>query len=52
MGLFDSLVNLVGDVATVVTKPVETVVDAADAVVKPVADGLTELAKDVKDLTK
>jgi hypothetical protein len=52
MGLFDSLVNLVGDVATVVTKPVEVVVDLADAAVKPLADGMTELAKDVKDLLK
>jgi hypothetical protein len=52
MGLFDSLVNLVGDVATVVTKPVEIVTDLADAAVKPLADGLSEISKDVKDLTK
>jgi hypothetical protein len=52
MGLLDSLVNLVGDVATVVTKPVEMAVDVADAVVKPVAEVVTELAEDVKDLTR
>lgn len=52
MGLFDSFTNLVGDVARVVTTPVEMAIDAADALVKPVADGLTELAREVKDLTK
>lgn len=52
MGIFDSLVNLVEDVALVATKPVEIVLDLADAAVKPIADAATELAKDVKDLTK
>lgn len=52
MGLFDSLTNLVTDVAKTVTKPVEIAVDITDAVVKPLADGLDELSKEVKDLTK
>lgn len=52
MGLLDSMVNLVGDVATVVTKPAEMVLDLTDAAVKPLADGLSETAKAVKELTK
>lgn len=55
MGLFDSLVNVVADVVTVAVKPAEIVLDVVDAGLKPIADGLTELAenvKDVKDLTK
>lgn len=52
MGLLDSLVNLVEDVALVVTKPVEMALDLADAAVKPIADAATELAKDAKDITK
>lgn len=52
MGLLDSLTNLVTDVATVVLKPAEIALDIADAAVKPIADGATELAKEVKDLVK
>jgi len=49
-GLLKSVVDLAGDVATVVTKPVEAVVDLADAAIKPVAEVAKELAKDVKSL--
>lgn len=52
MGLFDSLVDLAADVVTIAVKPVEIAVDVADAMVKPIAQGATELAKEVKDLTK
>lgn len=52
MGLFDSLTSLVTDVAKVVVTPVEIAADLADAVVKPVADGLQDIAEGVKDLTK
>jgi hypothetical protein len=52
MGLLDSLTNLVSDVVTVALKPAEIVLDLTDAAVKPLADGLTEIANDVKDLTR
>lgn len=52
MGLFDSLTDLLTDVATVVIKPVEITTDLVDTVVKPVADGLSEITEEVKDLTK
>jgi hypothetical protein len=50
MGIFDSLTSLVGNVATVVLKPVEVVVDLADAAVKPVADVAKDLADDIKSI--
>lgn len=49
-GLLESAVDLATDVATVVTKPVEMVVDLAGAAVKPVAEVAKELANDVKSL--
>lgn len=52
MGLFDSLANLVGNVATVVVKPVEVAVDLTNAAVKPIAETAEEIAQSVKDMTK
>lgn len=52
MGLFDSLVDLAASAVTIAVKPVEIVADVAGAVVKPLADGATALAEEVKDLTK
>lgn len=52
MGLFDSLGDLVGNVAKVVVTPVEIAADLANAVVKPLADGVDAIADEVKDLTK
>ena len=52
MGLFDSLTDLVGNVTRVVVTPVEIVADVANAVVKPIADGVETIKDEVKDLTK
>lgn len=52
MGLFDSIGSLVGSVAKVVTAPVEMVVDVADAVVRPLADGAEALKDEMKDLLR
>lgn len=48
--LLKSVADLATDAVKVVTAPVEMVVDLAGAAVKPVADAVTELAKDVKSL--
>lgn len=50
MGLFDSVFDLVSDVATIVTKPVEAAVDLVSVPVKEVANVVKDLANDVKSL--
>lgn len=47
-GLLKSVADLVGDVATIVVKPVEVVVDITHVVVKPIAEVVTELSESVK----
>jgi diacylglycerol kinase len=49
-GLFDSVVDLVSDVAKVVIAPVEIAVDLAGAAVKPLAEVAKDLANEVKSL--
>jgi hypothetical protein len=49
-GLFNSLVDLAADVATVVAAPVKIVVDLTGAAVKPVAEVAKTLVDDVKSL--
>lgn len=47
MGLFkliESVADLVVDTSKVVTEPTRMIVDTADALVKPLADGLEEIA--------
>lgn len=48
--MFNSLFEVVKDVTRVVTAPVEMVVDLVSIPVKAVADGATELVKEVKSL--
>lgn len=50
--MFGSLFNLVKDVGTIVTAPVEAVVDIVAKPVHEVAKVVEELAKDVKDAVK
>ena len=50
--MFDSLIKLVGDVATVVTKPVEAAVDVTRVVTKPLADVAKGAADTIKEVTK
>ena len=52
MGLFDSCLDLVSDVAKAVVAPVEVVIDVADAIVKPIAEVAQDVVEEVKDLTK
>jgi hypothetical protein len=49
-GLLGSLVELTTDVVRVVAAPVKGVVDLADAVVKPVAEVVEDLGKDIASL--
>lgn len=49
-GLLKSLTELAIDVATVATKPVEVVVDLADAAIKPIAEAAKDIADDVKSI--
>lgn len=49
-GLLNSVIDLAANAATVVVKPVEMVIDLANAAVKPVAEVAKELADDVKKL--
>lgn len=49
-GFLNSVVDLVGDVATVVSAPVKIAVDLAGAAVKPLADVAKDLTADVKSL--
>ena len=47
--MFGSLLNIVKDVATVVTAPVEIALDVTAAVTKPVADTVSETVKGIKE---
>lgn len=49
-GLLKSLGGLAADAVQVVAAPVEMVIDAAAAAVKPVAEAAKELVADVKSL--
>lgn len=49
-GLLKSLTDLATDVVTVVTAPIEIVVDLAGAAAKPFAEAAKDLAADVKSL--
>ena len=49
-GLFKSLTDLAGDVATAALAPVEIAVDLAGAVAKPLAEVAKDLTADVKSL--
>jgi len=51
-GLLKSLGSLAKDVATIVVAPVEIVVDAAGAVVRPVKEMVKEVVDDIKDELK
>lgn len=54
--MFDSLLKSIGDVATIVTKPIETAIDATRIVTKPAADAAKAVSDEVKsvvdDITK
>lgn len=50
MGLFGSLFDLASDVVTIVATPVEAVLDLTDAAVKPIAEVVKDLGKDIKSL--
>lgn len=54
--MFGSLLDLAGNVVKTVTKPVEVAVEAANAVVKPIADTVSEasdvIKSELKDLNK
>ena len=52
MNIFESLISVVADVATIVGKPVEIVLEVAGAVTKPVAEVVTELTDDIKAALK
>ena len=52
MNIFESLISVVADVATIVVKPVEIVLEVAGAVTKPVAEVVTELTDDIKAALK
>lgn len=47
-GLFKSLEGLAFDVLKVATAPIEIAANLADAMVKPLAEGLSALADEVK----
>lgn len=47
--MFGSLLNIVKDVATVVTAPVEIALDVTSAVTKPIADTVSETVKGIKE---
>lgn len=48
MGIFDSITDLVTNVAKVVVAPIEVIVDLADTAVKPAADAADQIVKSVK----
>ncbi len=52
MGLFDSLCDLTFDAVKIVAAPVDVVVTVAAAAVKPVAEVVTDLAEEIKDVVK
>jgi hypothetical protein len=47
--MFGSLFELATNVAKVVVAPIEVVAHVANAAVKPIAEGVAEVVKDVKD---
>lgn len=52
MGLFDSLVELTTDAVKIVAAPIDVAVTLTAAAVKPVAEVVTDLAEDIKSITK
>ena len=49
-GLLNSVLDLAGDVVTIVTKPIEAAVDLAGAAVKPLAEAAKDIANDIKSI--
>lgn len=47
--MFDSLLNLTGNILKVATAPIEIVADVAAAVTKPIAEFSQDIVRDVKD---
>ncbi len=47
--MFGSLLNVVKDVATIVTAPVEIALDVTSAVTKPIADTVSDAVKGIKE---
>lgn len=47
--MFGSLLNVVKDIATIVTAPVEIALDITGAVTKPVADIASDVVNTVKE---
>lgn len=47
--MFGLLAELVTNVAKIVAAPIELTATVANAAIKPIADTVAELAKDVKD---
>lgn len=52
MGLFDSLIGVVSDVAEIAVSPVLIVAPVVRSVTKPVAEAADELVKGVEELLK
>lgn len=52
MGLFDSLLDLATDTVKIVAAPVDAVVTVVGAGLKEVANVVTDLSNDVKDIVK
>ncbi|HQZ15050.1 MAG TPA: hypothetical protein PLT55_04340 [Acidimicrobiia bacterium] len=50
MGLFSSVFDLASDLTSIVTKPIEAVVDLVSVPVKEVADVVKDCANDIKSL--
>lgn len=48
-GLFDSLVDLIEDTATIIVAPVQIAVDITAAAVRPVAELAEDVVTSVKD---
>lgn len=51
-GIFDSIVDLATDTVKIVAAPIDVAVTLTAAVVKPVAEVVTDLADDIKSITK
>lgn len=49
--MFNSLINLTKNLTDIITAPVEIVVDLTNAAIKPIADGLSEVVQEVKDMS-
>jgi hypothetical protein len=50
LGLFNSVTELVGNVAKVVVAPVEMAADLANAALQPIVEVAKDLANDIKSL--